>query len=1032
MTADEVMMTETAPVNGDRRRRILIAGYMGFGNAGDEAILASMLEGFRALPVPVDFTVVSGNPAETSRRYSVSAVPWQDPLALADAVRISDVVLLGGGGLFHDYWGFDPDLLLTPHQWGLSYFAAPAVMAALYRKPLMLYAVGVGPLVSDHGRAFTRFICDAAARITVRDHGSREALQLLGVPDDRIVVTADPAFALNLTADAISEGSPAEPFLIGVAPRTWKIGVDEAFWQRQVAGALDLILEEQPGKAVFVSFQNGSGAEDDPAAIQGIVRQMRHADRVEIRSDAGSADEIAAVLRQCRVVLAMRLHALILSALAGVPFVALEYDPKVTRIAGELALEEFTLPLGGVDDLRLAGLLRRALANHSELSGHLRRASRELSERAQENVRMAGGLLGGQTRLPELPPEFLEMMARVVHSQMRFAAAAAREHATREAEIDRLRADCAELATNAEEARVKLDELESLHAETRQLREQAAFQAERTAQAELRIRHLCHELDLAWNERWTVNRRREEANAGSAYTRFLEARLATLEEKSFAAVSKRGLQVVLDLLQLATPEFLRAAVRRYYLEYFYYRIYPERRPHPAASPAADPVTAAPGSSDVVVYSGYAPFVEFKNRLVRNLPMDFTSISCGTPGLVSVVLPVYNGQRYIRDSIRSVLAQTYQNLELIVVDDGSTDQTPQIVESFAGDPRVRIIHQANQKLPSALTNGFCAATGEFYTWTSDDNVMMPNQLTELVHFLSNRPEVEFVYADEEIIDEEGRPAFNSDFCPGYQTPVGSNLICWPRDTGELNFVQNNYIGGCFLYRAWAGQIVGGYDPACFGFEDYEYWMRMNALFRISHLGARVPLYQYRLHGSSLSAREKQLRIIDRVREFMTVEEARRHFFVDNFDITFVGLHNWFGELGKLYREYGNNLFHMTDVDDTSRYHHEVTRAFSKAAVIFSANLPVAVLERALVWSRREHTLTVLLVDDDSGPAVPDAVLNAFDCIVATGEIARRSMALNHSKKLFVAGTPDSVAYPLLALINRTCYNRRRRGAVQSTF
>lgn len=248
--------------------------------------------------------------------------------------------------------------------------------------------------------------------------------------------------------------------------------------------------------------------------------------------------------------------------------------------------------------------------------------------------------------------------------------------------------------------------------------------------------------------------------------------------------------------------------------------------------------------------------------------------------------------------------------MIVVDDGSRDGSAEVAERFTSDSRVRVIRQKNQKLPAALNTGFAHARGEFFTWTSHDNYMAPEQLSELVAYLRAHPDIELVYADEEIIGDDGEPLLNSDFCPGYQTPPGSNVICWPRDPGELNFVQNNYVGACFLYRGWAGCIAGGYDTGKFGYEDYEYWMRMNSLFRVSHLGKRVPLYKYRLHPASLSAQgEKE--IASEVRGFMATEAARLHFFTESFDITLVGQHAWFREMASWYRNSGHNVFEAVD-------------------------------------------------------------------------------------------------------------------------
>jgi hypothetical protein len=108
-----------------------------------------------------------------------------------------------------------------------------------------------------------------------------------------------------------------------------------------------------------------------------------------------------------------------------------------------------------------------------------------------------------------------------------------------------------------------------------------------------------------------------------------------------------------------------------------------------------------------------------------------------PGLVSVVLPVFDQADLVAASIDSVLAQSHDRFELIVVDDGSTDGVRDVLLRYLGDPRVRVLTQPNQGLPKALSTGFECATGEFFTWTSADNLMGKEQLARLVAFLRER-------------------------------------------------------------------------------------------------------------------------------------------------------------------------------------------------------------------------------------------------------------------------------------------------------
>ena len=180
-------------------RTVVLAGYYGFGNTGDEAILASILAGLRRRVPGTAFIVVSGDPEATRTQHGVEAVGWRDVSAISASVGKSDVVLVGGGGLFQDYWGLDTKTLLTPRHGEIAFYAGPVVLAALARKPALLYGLGFGPLASPEARRYARAVADAAVHLSVRDEASRDLLVATGVPEARITVTADPAFALEAT-----------------------------------------------------------------------------------------------------------------------------------------------------------------------------------------------------------------------------------------------------------------------------------------------------------------------------------------------------------------------------------------------------------------------------------------------------------------------------------------------------------------------------------------------------------------------------------------------------------------------------------------------------------------------------------------------------------------------------------------------------------------------------------------------------------------------------------------------------------------
>jgi len=208
--------------------------------------------------------------------------------------------------------------------------------------------------------------------------------------------------------------------------------------------------------------------------------------------------------------------------------------------------------------------------------------------------------------------------------------------------------------------------------------------------------------------------------------------------------------------------------------------------------------------------------------------------------ISIVLPTYNGAKYIRESIDSCLAQTFRNWELIVVNDCSTDESGAIAEEYAAnDERIRVIHnETNLKLPVSLNVGFRQARGEYLTWTSDDNLFLPHALERMVNFLRERTEYVMVCAPYEKIDSEGKPL---------------QRVYYPL---RHHILGGSCIGAAFLYHRCVLETVGEYDANWFLVEDYEYWLRIASKYAIGTINE--VLYLYRLHPQSLtSCKQKEI-------------------------------------------------------------------------------------------------------------------------------------------------------------------------------
>jgi glycosyltransferase involved in cell wall biosynthesis len=201
--------------------------------------------------------------------------------------------------------------------------------------------------------------------------------------------------------------------------------------------------------------------------------------------------------------------------------------------------------------------------------------------------------------------------------------------------------------------------------------------------------------------------------------------------------------------------------------------------------------------------------------------------------VSVVLPVYNGEKYLSLSIESCLNQTHKNIELIIVNDCSTDSTLEIANKYAQrDSRIKIVNNPeNKKLPASLNIGHKHAKGDYISWTSDDNIYEVNAIEELLNgLLENKADI--VYTDFYLIDNFG------------------NEIKEVKLLGLENMIFGNFIGACFLYKKEVFEKNNGYDETLFLVEDYDFWLR--ALINSKYYKIGQFLYKYRSHDNSLSS------------------------------------------------------------------------------------------------------------------------------------------------------------------------------------
>lgn len=365
-----------------RTRRVGISGSYGGYNLGDEAILQVIISELRR-SLPVEITVFSRDADDTHVRHDVDAVTARD-LTRREArtlVASLDLLILGGGGILYDA---DADMFLRE-----------VTLAHEVGTPVMVYAISAGPLVDPALRARVRQALERASVITVRDRQTRQLLEDLGL-EREIVVTADPALLLRpepLTLDEILRAEAIDPAarLIGLSvrePGPAAPDLQVEHYHRLVANTADFLADRLDAEVVFFPLERRMY---DVQHSHAVVGQMSHAQRATVLKREYTPGQILSLLEHFELTVGMRLHFLIFSAIAGVPFIALPYATKVSGFLEDLRLEAPVL--GHVSAGQLIAIVDRAWDQRDQIRARVRATLPELQRRARVNTELAVALL---------------------------------------------------------------------------------------------------------------------------------------------------------------------------------------------------------------------------------------------------------------------------------------------------------------------------------------------------------------------------------------------------------------------------------------------------------------------------------------------------------------------------------------------------------------------------------------------------------------------------------------------------------------
>lgn len=308
---------------------VVMSGYYGFNNTGDEAIMLSMHKNIQEMGDNYHITVLSNKPQETKEKYGIEAVYRFGVRDVLRAIKNCDVLLSGGGSLLQD----------STSTRSLMYYLSITATAKMMRKKVMLYANGIGPVSGERNRRLVKQVVNKADLITLREENSYEELLSMGVNPKKCFVTADPVF----TMDGISpeqaqdilkaEGVPMDKPMVVVSVRNWK---DMDKFIGRFAEMCDIIVEKYDRNIVFLGMQ----MPNDITVSEKVRKKMKQ--NAYILKGNYSPYEVMGIISQADFILSMRLHTLIFAARQRVPLIGFIYDPKI-----EYYLEKLDMPSGG-------------------------------------------------------------------------------------------------------------------------------------------------------------------------------------------------------------------------------------------------------------------------------------------------------------------------------------------------------------------------------------------------------------------------------------------------------------------------------------------------------------------------------------------------------------------------------------------------------------------------------------------------------------------------------------------------------------
>ena len=360
-------------------KKVLVAGYYGYQNSGDDAILHSICNDILELDIDTSITVLSNQPQLTMREYPVFSVNRFNLHDVLREIRSCDVLVMGGGSLIQD----------ATSTRSLYYYLFLIWSAKMHDKAVMLYGNGIGPIHHWYNKPAIKYVLNKVDIITLREHLSKEVLNKLGVKKPVIQITADPVFNIEISQKNsyediyILEEIPKDKPLVGVMFRSWMY---EESYTKKMAKICDAIIEKYDYNIVFVPMKYPA----DLVVSLEIIKKMNHP--AQVIENRYNEEKMIRLMGDFELILSMRLHALIYGALNNVLMLGFNYDPKVEYYAEELKIKY----VKSMRHIRINDVIQQIddiIENKATYREHLTEQVNKLKSQAKENRKYLQNLL---------------------------------------------------------------------------------------------------------------------------------------------------------------------------------------------------------------------------------------------------------------------------------------------------------------------------------------------------------------------------------------------------------------------------------------------------------------------------------------------------------------------------------------------------------------------------------------------------------------------------------------------------------------